>query len=588
MNIGEIFAQNDDQALGHVSSVDTAIVVIHVTDIERLRRMQVNRLVYLHSSKPGERLIGIVQKIVRQMKSSRDRNSVNVDEQAVYGEESDEDNTVRVALIGTHISGHGAAGGSFSRTLETVPEIDAHCFAIDGDDLSAFMQVIASVTAEQKRLDLGTYTLDASATAFLNGDKFFQRHALVVGSTGAGKSWTVARIVEQVAQLPGANAIVLDIHGEYGTLSGPSVTQYRIAGPNDLELDAEPSEKTLYLPYWLLDHESMGAIFVDRSDQNAPNQRSLMSSTILNSKIKYLAEQLDERVSHDITIDSPIPFDIDSVIEELRRLDQEMVQGSGNREKQGPHHGRLTRLIERLQNKREDRRLGFMFEGGTATFSYDWLVSLASRLLGGTHAQDENAGGIKVIDFSEVPSDVLPLMVGLVARLAFSVQQWTPVDARHPLALFCDEAHLYMPNENRSSAVEAAANAIFERIAKEGRKYGVGLVVISQRPSEVNRTVLSQCNNFVAMRLTNAEDQSVVRRLLPDSLGGFVETLPVLETGEALVVGDASLLPTRIRVSKPTCEPRSATIEFWSEWADPQSDGGITSAVESWRRQSHH
>jgi DNA helicase HerA-like ATPase len=127
---------------------------------------------------------------------------------------------------------------------------------------------------------------------------------------------------------------------------------------------------------------------------------------------------------------------------------------------------------------------------------------------------------------------------------------------------------------------------IFERIAKEGRKYGVGLVVISQRPSEVNRTVLSQCNNLVAMRLTNGDDQSVVRRLLPDSLGGFGDLLPVLDTGEALVVGDASLLPTRIRVSAPNQHPNSGTVEFWERWANDAKVGGLGNAVDGWRKQS--
>ena len=156
---------------------------------------------------------------------------------------------------------------------------------------------------------------------------------------------------------------------------------------------------------------------------------------------------------------------------------------------------------------------------------------------------------------------------------------------RHPIALFCDEAHLYIPQEVTSGAAENAI-AIFGRIAKEGRKYGTGLVVISQRPSEVNRTVVSQCSNLIAMRLTNGDDQSVVRRLLPDSLGGFSDLLPVLDTGEALVVGDAILLPTRIRISKPRNDPLSGTIDFWDKWSDGSSASDLTKAVESWRRQS--
>lgn len=156
---------------------------------------------------------------------------------------------------------------------------------------------------------------------------------------------------------------------------------------------------------------------------------------------------------------------------------------------------------------------------------------------------------------------------------------------RHPIAIFCDEAHLYIP-ANTEKSIDDASLVTFERISKEGRKYGIGLVVISQRPSEVNRTVLSQSNNFIAMRLTNVDDQSVVKRLLPDSLGDYAEMLPILDIGEALVVGDASLLPSRIRITPPNMKPRSATIDFWDEWSKETTAVDISSAIESLRKQS--
>ena len=136
------------------------------------------------------------------------------------------------------------------------------------------------------------------------------------------------------------------------------------------------------------------------------------------------------------------------------------------------------------------------------------------------------------------------------------------------------------------SSLEDAGIQNFERIAKEGRKYGIGLVVISQRPAEVNRTILSQSNNFVAMRLTNAEDQAVIKRLLPDSLGGFADLLPILDIGEALVVGDASLLPSRIKITKPLYEPNSATVDFWDEWQRTSTTDVILDAIEALRKQS--
>jgi len=216
-----------------------------------------------------------------------------------------------------------------------------------------------------------------------------------------------------------------------------------------------------------------------------------------------------------------------------------------------------------------------------------WLAEVTHLLIGGRGSQEDGKGGIKIINFSEVPSDILPLIVSLIARLVFTVNQWMPSDNRHPIALFCEEAHLYIPERASSESADEISVGIFERIAKEGRKYGVGLVVISQRPSEVNRTVLSQCNNVIAMRLTNGDDQSVIKRLLPDSLGGFGDLLPVLDIGEALVVGDASLLPTRVVVSEPRFKPNSATVDFWDRWRDGKPKAGTANAVLSWRRQSN-
>ena len=213
---------------------------------------------------------------------------------------------------------------------------------------------------------------------------------------------------------------------------------------------------------------------------------------------------------------------------------------------------------------------------------YEYMSELCGKLMTPSRC---GKNGVKIIDFSEVPSDILPLIVALIARIIFSVQQWSTIEKRHPIAIFCDEAHLYIP-ANTEKSIDTASLDTFERISKEGRKYGIGLVVISQRPSEVNRTVLSQSNNFIAMRLTNVDDQTVVRRLLPDSLGDYAEMLPILDIGEALVVGDASLLPSRIRLTPPKMKPRSATIDFWDEWAKADVEVDIEGAVESLRKQS--
>ncbi len=576
-----IFTFSDNESFGSVISVDTTAVTIRVDDLDRLKRLQVNRLAVLQSSKPGQHLIGVVVKITRKPDNHELSETELVDEEFV----PNENNLVRITLIGTLLDRVGDDQNVFRRTLETVPEIDANCFSLEGEGLTRFMQVISDVKTDGPKLSLGHFTLDDEAVAYLNGNKLFQRHALVVGSTGSGKSWTTARLLDQIAKLPQANVILFDIHGEYRPLVSEAFRHLRIAGPSDIENGRGLDDGVLHLPYWLLGYEALISMFVDRSDQNAPNQSMIMARTVVDTKKAALDPGIHQEILDNFTIDSPVPFDINVVLDNLRMLDEQMVPGARS-EKQGPYHGKLSRLIGRLEAKRNDRRLAFLFQPPEECMDMRWLERMVHAISAGRAAQNGHVGGIKIIDFSEVPSDVLPLMVSLLAQIVFSASLWTLNDKRLPITIMCDEAHLYIPERMQADSSDAVAVEIFERIAKEGRKYGIGLVVISQRPSEVNRTVLSQCNNVVAMRLTNGDDQSVIKRLLPDSLGSFGDLLPVLDVGEALVVGDASLLPTRIRIAEPAMKPDSQTVAFWDRWneTDPQSD--TPNAVRSWRRQS--
>jgi len=571
-----IFTFKDEEALGKVSSVDTTNVIIEVENIDQLKRLQVNHLAVLQSSRPGQHLIGLITQVTRK------RSIENV----INGDINDHDlelNLCRIALIGTMLDRDGEKENVFRRTLESVPEIDANCFSLEGENLTGFMRTLSSVSADENALTLGKYTLDDHAIAYLNGNKFFQRHAFIGGSTGSGKSWTTARIIEQMSGLSTANAIVFDLHGEYEPLVGNGIQHFKVAGPADVEAKRTIDDGVIYLPYWLLSYEALVSMFVDRSDQNAPNQAMIMAREINHAKRKYLEDNGQQDVLKHFTVDSPVPFDLDFLMRKLNEINVEMVAGARG-EKQGDFFGKLARMISRLENKISDRRLGFMFNSGRGVLDFTWLEKFTTAVLGST---DENGrGGIKIINFSEVPSDILPLIVSLVARVTFSVQQWTPSELRHPIALLCDEAHLYMPQRNMADSADDISLDIFERIAKEGRKYGVSLVVISQRPSEVNKTMLSQCSNFVSMRLTNAEDQGVIKRLLPDSLGGFSDILPTLDTGEALVVGDASLLPSRIRIDEPQNKPNSGTVNFWDEWQKPVKNRRLSIAVDNWRNQS--
>lgn len=580
-----LFNYRDEEALGHVKAVDTSTVIVSVENLDLLRKLQVNRLVVLHSSKAGQHLVGIVQKITRD--TTVEKILCDSDDEKASAKTT-EQNLVRITLIGTFCDKLGSRENVFRRTLETVPEIDARCFAIEGERLTTFMKAVSfQGRSDAARLSLGHYTLDEAAEAYLDANRFFQRHAVIVGSTGSGKSWTTARLMEQVALLPNANAVLFDIHGEYNTITGDGIRHLRIAGPGDLNVSNGLDQGVLFFPYWLLGYDDMTTMLVDRSDNNAPNQSMVLARTVVDAKRAFLEGGEHTDVLANFTVDSPVPYDLQRVLNELQRLDKEMVPGAkAGTEKMGDFNGKLSRFIARLENKLGDRRLGFMMAAPAEAGQFDWLSKLSKMLMNGSKDQSTGKGGVKIIDCSEVPSDILPLIVARIASLIFSVQQWMPKEKRHPISLVCDEAHLYIPDACEGGSVGAAALRHFERIAKEGRKYGVGLVVVSQRPSEVNRTVLSQCNNFVALRLTNAEDQNVVRRMLPDSLGGFAELLPVLDTGEALVVGDASLLPSRIRISKPNSYPNSGTLEFWDEWCREDSRDHVSSAVTAWRKQS--
>ncbi|MDY6949130.1 MAG: ATP-binding protein [Pseudomonadota bacterium] len=578
-----IFSFKDTDALGSVISVDTAAVIVRVDDLDCLKRLQVNRLVVLQSSKAGQHLIGAVVKITRKPEDRAIAAGLPEDSDEIA--EPNENNLVRITLIGTLLDKVGEAKNVFRRTLETVPEIEANCFSLEGETLTNFMQVISNVEVDGPKLSLGTFTLDDDAIAYLNGNKLFQRHAVIVGSTGSGKSWTTARLLDQIAALPQANTVLFDIHGEYRPLKGDAFQHFRIAGPADIERQTGIDDGVLHLPYWLLGYEALVAMFVDRSDQNAPNQSMVMTRAITEAKKATLGDPQYKEILDNFTIDSPVPFAIDSVLASLNELNTQMVPGVRG-EKQGDYHGKLSRLISRLEAKRADRRLAFLFQPPGPCMAMGWLENMVHRLVAGRGAQEGKTGGIKIVDFSEVPSDVLPLMVSLLAQIIFSTAIWTKSVQRHPIAILCDEAHLYIPERAQADTGDSVAVEIFERIAKEGRKYGIGLVVISQRPSEVNRTVLSQCNNVIAMRLTNGDDQSVIKRLLPDSLGSFGELLPVLDVGEALVVGDASLLPTRIRIAEPENKPDSQTVAFWDEWNSQETKSDTPNAIKSWRRQS--
>ncbi len=579
-----IFNFTEEQSLGEVRSVETSRITVRVTDGQRLQKARVGRLVAIQSM-GDEWLIGIIERVWRHpVELPTFSEGEEIPDLAGV---SQEENGISISLVGTYRARDGQRKDTFTRAVFILPEINRPVFPIEEKSLEDFMGILStsSKTDAVAPLKVGTYTLDGKASAYIDGDKLFQRHAALLGSTGSGKSFTVASILEQSALLPHANIVVLDLHGEYSSMKFAS--HYRIAGIGDIKTK---NDGAIFLPFWLLTYDEMQSLFVDRSEESAPNQASELMRQVVELKKAAIEQMRKNELLDGFTVDTPVPYKLDLLINAIAEKDSEMVRGSRG-EKQGPLFGKLTRFLNRIKVKKDDRRYAFMYQAPEEYEDYEALHVLANKLLGTGNVKDDVNPGIKIIDFSEVPSDILPVAVGLVGRLIYQIQFWSSPgedgDARHPIVIVCDEAHLYLPSSAASTGpLEKRALENFERIAKEGRKYGVGLMVVSQRPSDVSTTILSQCSNIISLRLANKTDQSVVKQLLPESLEGLMEVLPTLDVGEAVVVGDATLLPTRIKMSKPKYEPRSATIPFWARWAKPKAEVDLAAAVENMRRQS--
>jgi len=583
-----VISTKGDCYIGRVVSVDTNRALILAESPEVVQVLTVYDLVAIQGNTPQEYLIGIIEKVKRSIGSPMLTGNEPEDE----ADEQDFDivvdhDVIQVALIGTYWEVLGDARMVFKRGAKYFPRVDKNVYLIQSESLESLMSVVASDTPLEIQLVLGTYG-NTNSKAVANGDKLFQRHAALLGSTGSGKSWAVASLLEQAAKLEHTNIILFDLHGEYKTLTSKAVAEgqnpiaeyYKVVGPGDLN---ENNSSNVYVPHWLLNKEEMLALLLDRSDNNAPNQSARFTHHVRELKQEYVDSNNIEDLKDGLTVDSPIPYSINDLLQRLHDDDNGTKPGAGNKPIKGDWNGKLTRFIGRLSTKVEDKRNAFLFEAPHGSDVYDWLAIYASKFL----ETSIDSHGIKVIDFSEVPSDILPIVIGVLTRFLYNVQFWRKEEDRTPIAFICDEAHIYLPTRDASDADSRIALNTFEKVAKEGRKYGVSLLVVSQRPSDVSRTILSQCNNLIALRLSNPQDQQVVHKMMPDSLSTLASVLPILDTGEAIVLGDAVLLPSRIKLHRPTLEPASATKDFWQDWSSKESKSdSIAFAVESLRRQS--
>ena len=545
-----------EQCIGTVEHVDTRKVVVSVENEAVLNVLKINDIVILAGSNSDEKLIGILTKVT---KKRIEQDEDELEEDVCYSNDY-----CVISLVGSFYNKYGAGKeGKFKRAINTYPEVNSEVYRADETSMQLIMNAVSSRKTDGSSLEIGHFASNRDVTAILDGNRFFQRHACIVGSTGSGKSYTVAGILEKADTLPHANVIVFDLHGEYNELS--YADQIKICD----------EKGGLHIPLWFFNYEEIHSLFVESSEGTSTNQRAAVIKYILQEKKKYIAGKMKHVTEEVVTADTPVPFSSKGLIDYLEKensseIETDEVFKSGDKKgqaktKRGQYYDKLTNLITRLRTKMDDKKYGFVFnEKDTA--EADYLNRFAERIMGNDNRR------IKVIDLSEVPSDILAIVIGIVTRLIYDIQFWiTPAKdkVRHPLVLVCDEAHIYMANDmSKMKAVEKKSLEIFEKIAKEGRKYGIGLLIVSQRPAELNTTILSQCYNIVSLKVTNDRDKSAVAAMLTDSLVGIVEMLPNLDVGECVVVGDAIMLPSKIVLDKPKEKPKSATIDFWDRWYD--------------------
>ena len=437
--------------------------------------------------------------------------------------------------------------GKFERGVTSSPVLDGSVYAADTTDL----RMIFSAFLE-KDFSIGTLSLLAEERLFLDPNKFFAKHIALFGSTGSGKSCTTASILQKVDKLDNTHIILLDLHGEYESAFKDSGNIIKIT--------------ELELPYWLMNFEELVETFIDENELSANNQMMVMKEAILDSKRGKNLTLKDY-----MTIDTPLYFDFLDVSSRMRSLDTERTLGG----KEGPFYGQFTRFLVRLESKLMDKRYEFMFKPKNYRSS-DTLASFLTKLF----ALDTGKR-VTVIDLSRVPFDVINVLVSLLGRIIFDFNLWNKARHDFPILIVFEEAHTYLSMAGKSKA----ARKTVERIAKEGRKYGVSSMIVSQRPAEISETITAQCNNFIAMRLLNPNDQEYVRKLVPDTLSNFIDILPTLQQGEAFIIGDAVAIPTRVNVDMPSPRPASGDIKFFEKWQKRDEETNVGDVVNNWWKQ---
>lgn len=409
-------------------------------------------------------------------------------------------------------------------------------------------------------VDIGTLFHDPTRAAFVLVDELLAKNFAVLGTTGSGKSCAVALILSAIlAGFPQAHIIVLDPHNEYAKAFG--------------ELAELVDVDNLRLPLWLLDfEEALGVLIRGGTVQEQEAQAIILKEAMLRARRRYAGETV---LAGSITVDTPIPF---GVADLLRFIDEAMGR-LDNPDSSAPY----LRIRTRIESLRDDRRYTFMFS--ERLVARDTLAQTVGRLLRIPVA----AKPITIIDLSGIPSEIADVVVSMICRLTFDFSVWSERERMPPVLLVCEEAHRYVPAA--ANVGFAAATRAITRIAREGRKYGVALALITQMPSELSALALSQCGTVFALRLGYHLDQRLIATALPDAARGMLAALPSLRTQEAIVFGEGVRLPMHIRFGDlpHDRQPRSDSAKFSTAWQKESADlEFLNEGVRRWRQQSRH
>jgi DNA helicase HerA-like ATPase len=459
---------------------------------------------------------------------------------------------IEVELLGEMLRDRTGIDTGFQRGVSVFPSIESAVFLATPEDLA---QVYAPRGTAS--VPVGTVYQASSVPAYLRIDDLMGKHFSIVGTTGSGKSCAVATILRAVIDHnPKAHVMLLDPHNEYAcAFAGKAV----VLSPDD----------GLRLPYWLFNFDELAEIVLgaERSDME---QRKILGETVLAAKHANLTKAGLDKVG---SVDTPVPYRMSDALAHLDR-----AMGALNRPESVGAFQTVKARILALQN---DSRYAFVF--GQSLSLRDEMAEILSNLF----RIPVDGKPITILDISAVPSEVLNVVVSLVCRLTFDFAMWS--ESTIPITIVCEEAHRYAPRD-REAGFEPAKRAL-SRIAKEGRKYGVSLCVVTQRPSDLAPSLLSECNTMFALRMTNHDDQDILRDSLSEASHGLMKFLPALRNGEAIAVGEGVSMPVRICFSPlpDDCRPKSTTASFTAAWSrDIDDRAAVVLTVERWRRGQRH